>query len=375
MAQHSDDPTIKIPHGITRGRGAVGNPKNRFRDYEQLPFQDDTWAIDPDADPQEAATRPGLKTRFYKDSSRTIVASNDSPDIGFTYSVNSYRGCEHGCIYCYARPTHEYFGLSAGLDFETKIFVKTEAPKLLRTKLMSRSWKPGTIAMSGVTDCYQPIEKRLQLTRGCLEVLLEFRNPVFIITKNFLVTRDIDLLRELAAYQAGAVIVSVTSLDRDLCGKLEPRTSRPEMRLRAVSMLAEAGVPVGINIAPVIPGLNDHEIPAILKAAADAGAKFAHYTLVRLPYAVKDLFVEWLGVHFPDRQKKVVHKIQELRGGKLNDPDFGSRMRGQGEGADQLRRMFDLYCRRERLNSTRFDLTARNFRRPGSQAELFPHKG
>ena len=226
-----------------------------------------------------------LRTQFFKDHSKTVIARNDSPDVGFSASLNPYRGCEHGCIYCYARPTHEYLGFSAGLDFESKIMVKEDAPELLRAELLSPKWQPQVIFMSGVTDCYQPVERKLKLTRRCLEVLAEFRNPVFIITKNRLVTRDIDLLSELARHQAAAVWLSITTLDPELRKVMEPRTSPPAARLAAIRELAQAGIPVGVNVAPVIPGLTDHEMPAILQAAAEAGATAAGYTVVRLPYA------------------------------------------------------------------------------------------
>ncbi len=258
---------LGLPWGATmyelpiHGRGAHDNPANRF---ELLHYEPD-----PDAPPDEM---PAPVTRFYKDKTRSIIASNDSPDIGFDKSINPYRGCEHGCIYCYARPYHEYLGFSAGLDFETKILVKEDAPQLLRKELSSPKWEPQMVAISGVTDAYQPVERRLQITRRCLEVLAEFRNPVGIITKNHLVTRDADLLAELARHDAAIVYVGVTSLDPDLARMMEPRASAPSGRLAAVRELTAAGVPTGILIAPVIPGLNDHEIPAILAAAKEAGA-------------------------------------------------------------------------------------------------------
>ena len=250
--------------GFPRGRGAGGNPPNRF---EKIHLERDA-----DWDPAED---PSPKTQFLRDLSQSIISYNDSPDIPFHASLNPYRGCEHGCSYCYARNTHEYLGFSAGLDFETKIMVKENAPELLRRELSSPKWKPQTLAMSGVTDCYQPVERRLQLTRRCLAVLAEFRNPVSIITKNYLVTRDIDLLRELAAHHAVAVHLSINSLDSELARKLEPRAASPKMRLAAVEALAKAGVPVGVLVAPVIPALNDHEMPSVLAAAKAAGAGWA----------------------------------------------------------------------------------------------------
>lgn len=353
---------------IRRGRGAPVNTKNRFVDYELLPLEPTAshWVNE---DPDDVAT-PTIPTTIYNDKSKTIINENDSPDVGFTYSINPYRGCEHGCIYCYARPTHEYFGLSAGLDFESKIFAKPEAAQLLRQKLMSPKWQPATIAMSGVTDCYQPIEKHLQLTRSCLEVLREFRNPVGIVTKNHLVTRDIDLLSDLASHQCAIVFVSITSLDPHLCNIMEPRTSRPERRLEAIRKLSAAGVPVGVMTAPMIPAINDHELPNILEAAAAAGAKYAGLVPVRLPYAVKDLFDQWLQLHFPDRRDKVLGLIRGMRGGKLNDSEFGSRMQGEGAYADQLHNLFAVYCKRFALNESHAPISTAAFKRPGTQLTL-----
>ncbi|MEO8440718.1 MAG: PA0069 family radical SAM protein, partial [Spartobacteria bacterium] len=258
------------------GRGASSNPANRF----------EALHLEPDPEDENDPERPKRQTIYYRDFTRTIIAHNDSPDVGFESSINPYRGCEHGCIYCYARPTHEFLGFSAGLDFESRIMVKVDAPELLAAELAKPRWKPQTLVMSGVTDPYQPIERRLQITRRCLEVLQRFRNPVGIITKNQLVTRDTDLLGDLAAHQAAAVNISVTSLDPKLQRVLEPRTSTPRARLEAISQLRAAGVPVGVMVAPIIPGLTDHEVPAILRACAEAGAQFAGYTVVRLPYAV-----------------------------------------------------------------------------------------
>ena len=254
-------------------RGAADNPPNRFEKIHLEPDAD--WH--PDADAEDGST-PGLRTQFFKDHSQSALAHNDSPDIGFRSSLNPYRGCEHGCIYCYARPTHEYLGFSAGLDFESRIMVKEDAPELLRRELSSPKWQPQVIFMSGVTDCYQPVERKLKLTRRCLEVLAEFRNPVFIITKNRLVTRDLDLLGELARHHAVAVWLSITTLDNDLRKLMEPRTSPPAARLAALRELVAAGIPVGVNAAPMIPGLTDHEMPAIFQAAREAGATSACMT-------------------------------------------------------------------------------------------------
>jgi len=340
------------------GRGASGNPANRFEKIHLAP--DEEW--DPAND-----TAPG--TVLYRDATITIINYNDSPDVGFEASVNPYRGCEHGCIYCFARPTHEYLGFSSGLDFESRIMVKENAPELLRKELASAKWKPQVVVMSGVTDCYQPIERKLKITRRCLEVFHDFRNPVAIITKNFLVTRDIDILQQMAEYNGSAVNVSVTSLNPALATKLEPRAPLPEARLNAIKALSDAGVPVGVMAAPMIPGLNDHEMPKILQAAADAGAKWAGYVPVRLPFAIKDLFETWLGHHFPERKEKVLNQIRAMRGGRLNDPRFGSRMKGEGVFAEQLESLFALSCRRSGLTSPRLGPSTASFRVPSSVSE------
>jgi DNA repair photolyase len=343
-----------------RGRGAGNNPPNRF---ERLQLErDEDW------NPEED---PAPKTQFLRDLSQTIITYNDSPDIPFNASINSYRGCEHGCSYCYARNTHEYLGFSAGLDFETKIMVKENAPELLRRELSSPKWKPQELAMSGVTDCYQPIERRLQLTRRCLAVLAEFRNPVSIITKNYLVTRDLDYLRELAAHHAVMVHLSINSLDRELARALEPRASLPNQRLAAVEVLANAGVPVGVLVAPVIPALNDHEIPAVLKAAKAAGAGWAGTEILRLPLTVAPIFEQWLERNFPEKKEKVLGRIRAIRGGKLNDPRFGSRMRGEGIFAEQISQMFHAARRKAGLAEEGPELSDAAFRRPaGSQLDL-----
>lgn len=344
-----------------RGRGAAENPPNRF---ERLAWEDDAEAYDPEA--------PGPQTRFFKDSSKSLIVANDSPDIPFVASLNVYRGCEHGCVYCYARPYHEYLGFSAGLDFETKIMVKENAPALLRRELASPQWEPKVLAMSGVTDCYQPVEKKLRLTRACLEVLAEFRNPVGIVTKNHLVTRDLDLLADLARDRAAAVFVSVTTLDAELARKLEPRASSPRHRLEAIEALAKAGVPVGVMTAPIIPALNDSEIPAILNAAARAGARFAGYAMLRLPFGLKGLFENWLEEHFPDRKAKVLHRLESLRGGRLNDPRFGRRMTGEGAFAEQVAALFAMGKKKAGLKDRGPELSVAAFRRPAApQLNLF----
>lgn len=342
-------------------RGAASNPANRFEPIHLE--RDEDWNPEEDALPT---------TKFFHDRTQTILNRNDSPDIGFTYSLNPYRGCEHGCIYCYARPFHEYLGFSAGLDFETRIMVKMNAPQLLREELASPKWQPQTIAMSGVTDCYQPVERKLKLTRGCLEVLAEFRQPVGIVTKNQLITRDVDLLVELARHQAVVVCVSVTTLDTDLRKVMEPRTTPPAARLATIRKLADAGVPVGMMVAPVIPGLTDHEIPNLVVAATDAGAKFVGHTVLRLPYAVAPLFEQWLERHFPDRKEKVLHRLRALRGGKLYDARFGQRMTGEGIFAAQIEQMFNVACRRAGIADNHVQLSTAAFRRPGGrQLNLF----
>ena len=346
--------------GLIHGRGAGFNPANRF----------EALHLEPDPEEEHDPERPRRQTVYYRDFTRTIIAHNDSPDVGFESSINPYRGCEHGCIYCYARPTHEFLGFSAGLDFESRIMVKENAAELLTAELSSPRWEPQTLVMSGVTDPYQPVERRLRITRSCLEVLAKFRNPVAMITKNALVTRDLDLLGELATERAAAVNISITSLDPKLQRVLEPRTSTPRARLEAIRRIREAGVPVGVMSAPVIPGLNDHEVPAILEAAAEAGARFAGYTVVRLPYAVAPLFERWLEEHFPDRKEKVLGRIRHLRGGeRLNDPRFKSRMRGEGIFAEQIRDLFTVGCRRAGMGE-RPALSTAAFQRPNEQLSL-----
>jgi DNA repair photolyase len=319
-----------------KGRGAHIDPPNRFSPTHREP--------DPEALDREEAPDP--RTEFILERSRSIVTENDSPDISFRYSINPYRGCEHGCAYCYARPTHEYLGYNAGLDFETKIVVKENAAELFRDFLARDTWRPEPIVLSGVTDCYQPCERRFRLTRACLEVAAEARQPLSIITKNALILRDLDLLRDIAAKGLLHVAVSVTTLDSDLARSLEPRTSTPAARLRAIHALADAGVPVRVMVAPIIPGLNDSEIPAILEAAARAGAVAANWTLLRLPLTVAPVFREWLAREKPDRASRIEGRIRAARGGKLNDAEFNTRMRGTGEMVDQIGDLFRLFARK-----------------------------
>ena len=354
-----------------RGRGTTINPAGRFEKLDTVtePHPDD-YELDANGNP----IGKQIKTEVYHDKSKSIIARNDSPDICFETSLNPYRGCEHGCTYCFARPTHEYLGLSAGLDFETRIFAKPDAALLLRKELSAKSWKPQPIIMSGVTDCYQPVERRLEITRSCLAVLAEFRNPCAIITKNALVTRDIDYLSELASFNASTVNMSVTTLDGHLARTMEPRASQPERRIQAIEKLTAAGIPVNVIIGPVIPGLNDHEIPQILERAAAAGASTASYVMLRLPYGVKDLFQDWLATYFPDRKDRVINRIRDVRGGELYNSNFGDRMRGEGVYAEQIDQMFKLYRRKYNLLS-RGDhlLSAAAFRRveDSNQMSLF----
>lgn len=343
-----------------RNRGTAENPPNRFQTiaYEPDPGLDDTDA-------------PSPRTRFLQDCSRSLITYNDSPDVGFSASINPYRGCEHGCIYCYARPTHEFFGLSAGLDFESQIFVKEKAPELLRQELLAKKWEPQVVAMSTVTDPYQPIEGRSKLARGCLEVLAEFRNPVGIITKNHLVKRDIDWLKKLHRFNACSVFLSITTLCNELHRVLEPRTCQPIRRLEAIRELTAAGIPVGVLVAPVLPGLSDHELPEILESAARAGATRAGYVMLRLPHAVRKLFADWLQQHYPDRREKVLSRVRSVRDGRLNDTQWGRRMRGQGIFAEQIEQLFTVTCAKLGLNRGHHELSAEHFRRPGAQQLTF----
>ena len=335
-----------------KGRGAADNPPNRFEliRYELL-------------EDGERDERPAPATQFLRDSTASIIATNDSPDVPFAASINPYRGCEHGCVYCYARPYHEYLGFSIGLDFETKIMVKEEAPALLRKELSSKKWQPQILGMSGVTDCYQPIERRLQLTRRCLEVLADFRNPVWIVTKNRLVTRDIDVLQKLTAHDAASVVIAVTTLDADLARVMEPRATAPAGRLQTIRELTAAGIPTAVLVAPTIPGLTDHEMPAILAAARDAGATHANYTMLRLPHGLPELFENWLDQHFPEKKDKVLSRVRELRGGKINDPRFGARMKGEGAIAEAVKQMFQVTYRKLGFGG-KTTLSTAAFRRP-----------
>jgi len=345
-----------------RGRGADGNPANRFESL-RVEVDEDAWV--------EEDPRP-VRTRFLADDSQSILAPNEAEDLSFDYGLNPYRGCEHGCSYCYARTYHEFLGFSAGLDFESRILVKRNAPRLLEEALGRPGYRPGKISMSGVTDCYQPVERRLELSRGCLGVMARFRQPVVIITKNALVTRDLDHLAELARWNAVAVYLSITTLDSALARVLEPRASSPRARLEAIAALSAAGVPCGVSAAPMIPGLNDSELPSILKAVKEAGGSFAAYSMVRLPGAVSGIFEGWLERHFPGKRERVLGRIRAAQGESLNNTRPGERMRGRGVAAGQLRALFHASCRRLGLRSEPPALTSEHFRRlmPG-QDELF----
>ena len=342
-----------------KGRGVAYDPPNRFE------------TVHVEMEPGHYAEEKP-RTEFLADATRSVVARNQSPDVGFDVSVNPYRGCEHGCVYCYARPTHEYLGFSSGLDFERKILVKLRAPELLRDALSKPSWRPQVLGMCGVTDAFQPVERRLRLTRGCLEVLRDFRNPVTIVTKNHLVTRDVDILAEMASHDCAQVTISVTTLRNELQRVMEPRTSIPARRLDAIRALSDAGVPVGVFVAPLIPGLTDEEMPSIVEAAAEAGARYASYLTLRLPMGVADHFVGWLDAHFPERKEKVLGRIRDIRGGKLNDPAFHRRFRGQGEYANQIRGLFRAAVRKAGLDRKPRPLSTAAFRRGGGvQGDLF----
>lgn len=346
--------------------GSQLDPPNRF---EQLHLE-----IEPEAQQWDEELRRRQEQRpieYLSDASQSIVSENNSPDIPFRYSLNPYRGCAHACSYCYARPTHEYLGFNAGLDFETKIVVKPDAPELFRKFLMRRSWQPQPITFSGVTDCYQPAERQFRLTRRCLQVAAEFGQPVSIVTKNALIVRDLDLLGALASKDLVHAFLSITTLDPELAAQMEPRTSIPAARLRAIAELAKAGVPVGVLVAPVIPGLNDSEIPAILKAAKQAGATVAGYVLLRLPGAVAPVFEEWLRRTQPLRAERILGRVTQTRSGALNQSQFGQRMVGQGILAEQIQMLFRKFRDALGLQSAMPEHALHHFRQPDQQLRLF----
>jgi len=354
------------PAAPRKGRGAISNASGRFEAAQREAF-DDGWGS-ADAEPRR------LDTTYTRDTTRTIIARNDSPDIPFDRSINPYRGCEHGCVYCFARPTHAYLGLSPGLDFETRIFVKPDAPALLRAELAKPSYTCAPIALGTNTDPYQPIERKLGIMRGILEVLLEHRHPVTIVTKSALVQRDIDILSQMARERLATVALSVTTLDRRLARAMEPRAATPERRLETIEALSRAGIPTSIMTAPMIPALNDAELERLLEAGAARGAKFAGYVLLRLPLELVQLFEEWLAAHEPRKAKHVMSLIRQARDGKAYRAEWGKRMSGSGAYAELLRIRFKSACRRLGLNKTReaYALDTTQFRRPPQKGDQLP---
>jgi DNA repair photolyase len=352
-----------LPASPRKGRGAVSNATGRFEPETRV-LTDDGWSSgDEDA--------PPLETHYLRDSAKTVIARNDSPDIPFDRSINPYRGCEHGCVYCFARPSHAYLGLSPGLDFESRIFVKEDAPELLRAELSKPSYRCQPIALGVNTDAYQPIERKLKLTRRILEVLREFRHPVTVITKSALVQRDIDLLADMAKDHLTSAAVSLTTLDRSLARTMEPRAATPERRLETIAALAAAGIPTAVMAAPMIPALNDAELETILEAAAARGAKAAGFTLLRRPLELAPMFEEWLGSHYPGKAKHVMSLIRQSRDGKAYQSQWGTRMRGTGPYAELLRIRFEAACHRLRLNQRRdhWRLDCSAFRAPAKIKE------
>ncbi len=344
-----------------KGRGAVSNRSGRYEAHRREAV-DDGWASIAGAAPE-----PAQRTRVEPDATRGVIARNQSPDVPFDRSINPYRGCEHGCVYCFARPTHAWLGLSPGLDFETRLFAKHDAARVLRRELAAPGYRPATLALGTATDPYQPVERRLEITRQVLEVLHETRHPVTIVTKSPLVLRDLDLLTEMAAAGVARVLISVTTLDPELARRMEPRAPTAARRLAAIRQLAAAGVPTGVLAAPMIPALNDAELEAILEAAARAGAASAGYVLLRLPLEIKELFEEWLEAHYPDRKERVLNLLRQARGGKLYDPAWGKRMRGTGVYAELLARRFEVACRKQGLQRSAWELDAGRFVPPRAE--------
>ncbi|MDX2116268.1 MAG: PA0069 family radical SAM protein [Planctomycetota bacterium] len=374
QSEHPPDRSSSIGSGLApgggqlservKGRGAATNPASRFETISlaQLPEGGGLDDLIHEEQP-EPGTRT-VPTRFFRDRSRTVINPVDSPDLHFKWTINPYRGCEHGCVYCYARPTHEYLGMSGGLDFETRIYCKVDAPELLRAELGRPSWRGEPIMLSGITDCYQPVERRMELTRRCLQVMAACGQPFSIVTKNALVTRDLDVLAPMAKVGAAKVAVSITTLDSRLASAMEPRASAPRERLRAVRELSEAGVEVAVMVAPVIPAVNDAEIPSILEAAAEAGAKAAGYVMLRLPWQNKGVFEHWLEREMPRRAARVESLIRGMRGGKLYDSSWGSRQRGEGPHAAQIGRTFEVFARRYNLVGRGTPLSSASFVKP-----------
>src|SRR5471030_3341748 len=359
---YPDDEIAQPQHN---GRGALSNASSRY-DSERRIRTTDGWEAPPPEQPSDDDELPPLRTTLTRDATRTILARNTSPDVPFDRSINPYRGCEHGCIYCFARPTHAYLGLSPGLDFETKILFKPEAARLLTAELAAPKYKCDVVAMGTNTDPYQPVERELKITRSILKVLSEFNNPVGIVTKNHMVTRDIDILADMAKRNLAEVFLSVTTLDKELARDMEPRASAPHRRLDAIKALADAGVPVGVMTAPMIPGLNDHEMEAILEASAKAGATRAGFTVLRLPLEIKELFDEWLRANRPDRAERVLSLVRQMRGGALYQAEFGTRMKGEGPIAQLLAARFQAAVKRLGLNKIRYRLDTLRFAVPDS---------
>lgn len=358
----TEENSSEEPDTYKKGRGAQFNTVNKFLHNETVKEHIegiDDWV------------EPDIKTQYLEDVAKGIVNKVESPDVGMMYSMNPYQGCEHGCIYCYARNSFEYWGYSAGLDFESKIIVKKNAPVLLRQFLMNKNWECAPIGMSGNTDCYQPAEKKFRLTRQLLEVCLEFNQPVGIITKNAGILRDKELLVKMAEKKIVSVLVSITSFEEDLRRVMEPRTTTGKQRLRVIEELSKAGIRMGVMLGPMIPGLNEHEMHRIMKAASEAGAVFSAYTFIRLNGAIKLLFHDWLYKNFPDRADKVWHLIEQSHGGKVNDSQWGRRMRGEGEIATLVSQQFQKYNKRYGLNQERWELDSSHFQRPGAQLNLF----
>lgn len=369
MSSNEGEYRDALPGGAAKGRGAGINPGNRFEKVRLHVLGEHLDEV-----MVEHADGVRVATRVYADGTKSVINQVDSPDLPFSWTVNPYRGCEHGCIYCYARPGHEYLGLSCGLDFESKILAKFDAPALLRGELTNRKWEGEPIVFSGVTDPYQPIEGKLRITRGCLEVCADLMQPVSLITKNRLITRDIDLFKELARHRAVAAAVSVTTLDAELSRKMEPRASTPRDRLRAIEELTAAGVPVAVMTAPIVPGLNDTEIPSLLEEAKKAGAVQAGYIVLRLPHQIKDVFLEWVAREFPDRSSKVENAIRGMRSGELYQSKFGERHRGTGPRADAIRDTFNVFAKRHGLAGRWRSLSSAAFherRRSMGQMTLF----
>lgn len=379
------DPSTTLPALARKGRGAVSNKAGRFEPGER-PLEDDGWLHDaPHApgtsgltfrgtplqlgarDEDEQPALPSLRTSVALDNARTIISRNQSPDIPFDQSINPYRGCEHGCVYCYARPTHAYLGHSPGLDFETKLYMKADAAQLLEKELRRPGYRPTVIALGANTDPYQPIERRYRLTREILEVLSAYNHPAGITTKSANVMRDIDLLADMAKRKLMKVYLSVTTLDRDLARVMEPRASTPSKRLEAIRVLSDAGIPVGISVAPIIPGLTDHEIEAIVQAGAEAGASSVSWTVLRMPLEIKELFTEWLDAHHPLKAKRIMDLVRDCHGGALYKSDFATRMKGSGPYATLIRRRVLAAAKRYGLDGYKWDIDSSRFAIPGDR--------